>query len=233
MDRDAALLADAEAGKLGARVYSWDGPWVSLGRSQSPERDLLPSNPVPFVKRPTGGQAVLHGHDATIGLAIPMDMVVAANPGEIEVTTEVTEWANIETGKLQYTLPGATIDHRRSIRVVYRTATRPIIEALRACGLDVALAADTEWMKAPHGLPDCFAATSELDIVDRATGSKICGCAMRRKREAVLLQASIPQGEPLVDPSLVFADASRYVGPEWDSTELASALEKKLAAQFG
>lgn len=201
MDRDAALLADAEAGKLGARVYSWDGPWVSLGRSQSPERDLLPGNPVPFVKRPTGGQAVLHGHDATVGLAIPMSLVVG--------------------------------EERPSVRTVYRVATKPILEALQVCGLDVALAADTEWMKAPRGLPDCFAATSEMDIVDRATGIKICGCAMRRKRDAVLLQASIPKGEPLVDPSLVFADASRNVGPNWDSTELASVLERELAAQFG
>lgn len=232
MNRDATLLADAEVGTLGARVYSWDGPWVSLGRSQSPERDLLPTNPVPHVIRPTGGQAVLHGHDITIGLAIPMDIVVAANPDEIEITTEVTEWVNIETGKLRFTLPGTTIDHRRSIRVVYRTATRPILEALRTCGLDVALAADTEWVREAHGLPDCFAATSELDIVDRATGSKICGCAMRRKRDAVLLQASVPKGQPLVDPSQVFADASCYVGPEWDSSGLRDALEAKLRYNF-
>lgn len=71
MARDCDLLGAAEAGITGCRVYSWDGPWVSLGRFQSPEADLLPGAPVPWVMRPTGGKGVLHGHDLTIGLAMP------------------------------------------------------------------------------------------------------------------------------------------------------------------
>lgn len=54
----------------GLRVYTWDGPWVSLGRFQSPERDLLPGCTVPYVMRPTGGRAVLHGHDLTVSIGL-------------------------------------------------------------------------------------------------------------------------------------------------------------------
>ncbi len=197
MAKDALLLSGAEEGRIGARVYFWDGPWVSLGRSQNPERDLLPGNAVPYVARPTGGQAVLHGHDATIGLAIPTGLILGTEP--------------------------------KSVKAAYRGATRPILKALNACGLNVALAADTEWIKERRGLPDCFAATSEMDIVDTATGLKICGCAMRRKREAVLLQASIPMGQPLVDPETVFSNASSYVGPDWDPTPLADELASALS----
>jgi lipoate-protein ligase A len=53
------------------RFYSGDGPWVSLGRFQNPERDLLDPALVPWVMRPTGGKAVLHGHDLTVTLACP------------------------------------------------------------------------------------------------------------------------------------------------------------------
>lgn len=73
MARDIDLLALAEQGQPGARVYSWCEPWVTLGCYQSPEKDLIPRNTVPHVTRPTGGKAVLHGHDLTVGFAIPLE----------------------------------------------------------------------------------------------------------------------------------------------------------------
>lgn len=75
MAADVALLAEAEGGASTLRFYSWEGAWVSLGRFQSAERDLLDPSLVPWVQRPTGGKAVLHGHDLTITLACP-------NPGK-------------------------------------------------------------------------------------------------------------------------------------------------------
>src|SRR5579862_8679410 len=73
MVKDTELLTGAEAGAAGCRVYGWDGPWVSLGRFQSPKRDLLSPENTHWVTRPTGGKAVLHGHDVTVGLAVPLD----------------------------------------------------------------------------------------------------------------------------------------------------------------
>jgi len=73
MRRDLDLIDRAESGAWGCRVYGWDGPWVSLGRFQSPERDLVDPADTNWVQRPTGGKAVLHGHDVTVGLAVPID----------------------------------------------------------------------------------------------------------------------------------------------------------------
>ena len=72
MERDIALLSYVRPGSVAWRVYGWVGPWVSLGASQKPERALLPGCEVPWVMRPTGGKAVLHGHDLTVGLCISL-----------------------------------------------------------------------------------------------------------------------------------------------------------------
>lgn len=69
---DGELLRAASEGLGGARIYEWDGPWVSLGTSQSPDRDLIDPNAIRWVRRPTGGKAVLHGHDITIAIACPL-----------------------------------------------------------------------------------------------------------------------------------------------------------------
>lgn len=69
MARDAELWELARKSGLHARVYTWDGAWVSLGKNQSINSAILPNAPVKVVVRPTGGKAVLHGHDVTIGLA--------------------------------------------------------------------------------------------------------------------------------------------------------------------
>ena len=69
MAADLALLELAEQGSAGARLYSWDGLWVTLGRFQTAKEAL--ARGVPFVVRPTGGRAVVHGHDLTVAIAIP------------------------------------------------------------------------------------------------------------------------------------------------------------------
>lgn len=74
-DGPANMASDLELGRANgwaARVYTWDGPWVTLGRFQDPSRDLMPGAPVPWVRRPTGGGGVLHGHDVTVGVAMPL-----------------------------------------------------------------------------------------------------------------------------------------------------------------
>lgn len=72
MARDRELLQMAHAGLPCARIYEWDGAWVSLGKFQDPQRDLLEPHAVPWVMRPTGGKAVLHGHDITVSIAEPL-----------------------------------------------------------------------------------------------------------------------------------------------------------------
>ncbi len=59
MERDWENLLIAEkTGKPTFRLYRWSEPTLSIGYSQSPL-----TFPVPVVKRPTGGGALLHGWD--------------------------------------------------------------------------------------------------------------------------------------------------------------------------
>lgn len=204
MARDAALLERAHrTGRGGWRLYRWDGPWVSLGRSQSPETALLPGASVPWVQRPTGGRAVLHGHDLTVGLSVPLAALAAR--------TGTEGW------------------DPRSVRRVYRAVIRPLVEALRAAGADVALAEETPFAGRGGRGFDCFAHVSPNDVVDRRTGVKACGCALRLTDRAVLVQASIPVGPPLVDPRSVFADGREVVPVSLDEERLPLVLAESLA----
>lgn len=207
MGRDAALLAEAEAGRCRVRVYTWDGPWVSLGMFQSPERDLKPRCPAPWVMRPTGGKAVLHGHDVTIGAAWPLGWV-----------------RNRLIAQNEPVPPSLS----RSVRSVYRTTARPIIKALRACGVPAALGDATRFVGRGPRTADCFAHVSPNDIVDERTGVKVCGCALRITDRAVLVQASIPAGKPLVDPADVYERPAAMTVCAVSPEDFAREFEKAL-----
>lgn len=72
MARDAAFL---DEDKPQVRVYEWDRPWVSLGRFQVPEMTVKAGCGVDWVMRPSGGKAVLHGHDLTVGMGVPLALI--------------------------------------------------------------------------------------------------------------------------------------------------------------
>ncbi len=173
---DARLLAESEeTGRSIGRVYTWQSQCVTLGMSQDPAIALREGCPVGWAMRPTGGRAVIHGHDVTVGIVLSFD----------------------DLGILHFA---------RGLRRVYRCATEPLILALRKCGFDAALGEDVENATGKGGMrsQDCFAAASANDVVDRNTGTKICGCAMRVSAKSVLIQASIPVRPPSIAPSQVF-----------------------------
>jgi len=59
-----------ESGVEAVRVYSWNGPWISIGRFQREER-VAPAGAL-IVRRPTGGKAVQHGGDLTVAIVSPL-----------------------------------------------------------------------------------------------------------------------------------------------------------------
>lgn len=193
MSRDLDLMRAAERGESHARVYTWTGPWISLGRFQSPDRDLLDPELVPWVMRPTGGKAVLHGHDLTIGLAIPLE------DGEY-----------------------------RRLKSAYRRVIEPVVASLRACGMPALLGEDSRVANSEHSSADCFLGVAANDVVHEQTGQKVCGCALRFTRAAVLLQASIPVQSPLVEPSRVFAAAHSFAPAQWEHDRFTEELRRNL-----
>jgi lipoate-protein ligase A len=73
MAADEVLLESALAGVASLRFYGWSGPTLSLGYFQAERSrrldELLAS--LPFVRRATGGDALVHHHEVTYALALP------------------------------------------------------------------------------------------------------------------------------------------------------------------
>lgn len=76
MDRDLEMLHYAKEGRIGptVRFYQWKEPTVSLGYHQKPQVldfERLAESDVPWVRRPTGGAAVLHSEELTYAIVLP------------------------------------------------------------------------------------------------------------------------------------------------------------------
>jgi lipoate-protein ligase A len=70
MAADEALLESAAAGVASLRFYTWTEPTLSLGYFQPADaRAATPG--VTWVRRSTGGAAILHHHELTYALALP------------------------------------------------------------------------------------------------------------------------------------------------------------------
>ena len=72
---DHALAACSSPGKAVVRIYRWSCPTVSFGRNE-PARDRYDraaghSAAIEFVRRPTGGRAVLHDRELTYAVVLP------------------------------------------------------------------------------------------------------------------------------------------------------------------
>ena len=50
------------------RVYGWEEPFLTLGYGQNPDKVLIKDQSVPFVKRITGGAAILHDKEITYSI---------------------------------------------------------------------------------------------------------------------------------------------------------------------
>jgi lipoate-protein ligase A len=76
MARDHALALSLGEEEGAFRLYRWDPPTVSFGRNE-PSRgvyslDLANEEGVAYVRRPTGGRAVLHHRELTYALVFPL-----------------------------------------------------------------------------------------------------------------------------------------------------------------
>ena len=76
MARDHALTVGLSPNEGVLRLYRWDPPTISFGRNEPTFDRYLEaaaaSEGVAFVRRPTGGRAVLHHRELTYALAFPI-----------------------------------------------------------------------------------------------------------------------------------------------------------------
>lgn len=73
MAADEALLESAAAGRASLRFYGWQQATLSLGyfQSESVARAEPARAALPWVRRPTGGDALVHDREVTYALALP------------------------------------------------------------------------------------------------------------------------------------------------------------------
>jgi lipoyl(octanoyl) transferase len=76
MARDHALAAALGADEAVLRIYRWDRPTISFGRNEPArgryDQALAARDGCAFVRRPTGGRAVLHDRELTYAVAMPI-----------------------------------------------------------------------------------------------------------------------------------------------------------------
>lgn len=83
MARDEALMRwSGRTGDAAFRVYAWAAPTLSLGRNQRARGcynlDAARLRGIGFVRRPTGGRALLHHREITYSATLPVADAVAA-----------------------------------------------------------------------------------------------------------------------------------------------------------
>jgi lipoyl(octanoyl) transferase len=73
---EALMRRAARTGDAVFRVYGWSAPTLSLGRNQRArgayDEPVARSLGVGFVRRPTGGRALLHHHEVTYSVTMPL-----------------------------------------------------------------------------------------------------------------------------------------------------------------
>ncbi|MBN2483137.1 MAG: lipoate--protein ligase family protein [Candidatus Omnitrophica bacterium] len=90
------------------RIYRWNEPFVTLGYFQEPKKVINTGAIVPYVRRITGGAAILHGNDLTYSLSLSAE--------DLELTGSVKESYRILTSFLIefYRRCGLTADYAQS-----------------------------------------------------------------------------------------------------------------------
>ena len=181
MARDAALFEAFERGEIPPtlRLYEWASPAITFGVNQRlPERLVQAAQQlrIPLFRRPTGGKAVLHGHDLTLALV-----------------------ANLPPAS------DSSYRTRLYPRQVYLALAPAFIRAFQQLGIPAAMG-DAPAPSPIHldDGGDCFATPALTDIIHAETGVKLMGCALRVSERGFLMQASIPLCPPEVPVETLF-----------------------------
>ena len=183
------------------RIYRWQTPTLSLGHFQSIEQLLeskdTQSHPslrsLPWVKRRTGGGAILHDREWTYSITVPKAVEIA-QPRAVGIAQPRA----VGIDRSQVHLGG----EKGASQGLYQAVHRSIAEGLRDLGLDAEFSQectcpvqgkrDRSGGEKVGGSEEgflCFNRRSPLDLV--VGGSKILGSAQRRGIGGILQHGSL------------------------------------------
>jgi lipoate-protein ligase A len=182
MDLDLKLFQDFDKGLITSilRIYSWKPNCISLGYSQSIEKEIDTNKAAllgwDVVKRPTGGGIVFHNEaEVTYSLVTAIDNPLLPK-GLVPSYKKISE---------------AVVLGLNTIGVSAKIQSSPR-HSLRSCHpspslMERGMNSDVSRKKGVRSL--CFSYPAEYEIV--ANGGKIVGSAQKRGRKALLQQGSV------------------------------------------
>jgi len=235
MAGDVALLEAFQRGEIPPtlRVYQWASPALTYGVNQQlPPRlvDACNALGIPMLRRPTGGKAVLHGHDLTVGLVFCAADCISEPPPSGSPCKQGEPSDRGSPREAGGTLRrGAGFPQSRPYpRQVYQFLAPALIEAFAQVGVPAVQgdAPAPDPRSADDG-GDCFATPAIADLVHADTGVKLMGCALLVRGACVLMQASIPLRMPKVPVERLFGHP-HPAPPPLDADALTDALYRTL-----
>lgn len=208
---DEALLDSALKGVATLRFYQWSEPTLSLGYFQSYEDRQLhtTSQPLPVVRRRTGGGALVHDRELTYSLALP--------PG---------------VGFAQDSLALVCDMHGLLIEALEELSDRPLL--LTTCGSAIAVKDSDEpflcFQRRARG--DLIWQPSEREgRVRTADGNhKVCGSAQRKSRGAILQHGGLLLGQSAHAEEL--PGLLELSGTLFETDSLTQAICSKISNRF-
>jgi len=202
MATDRALLESCNAGETGAvlRLYGWARPTLTLGYAQKPDREIdrerCRNRGIPVVRRPTGGRAILHCHELTYALVVPIphpqfpsDLMGAYDAVS---QTLIASLRGLGLEKAQSVRPteSSSLSKPKAKRSGGRLARVRYYES-RFPGSPSGSPPEAEGngMEGSPRFPSCFASADHREIV--IEGKKLVGSAQRRLSGAFLQQGTL------------------------------------------
>jgi len=169
MAKDEAILRMYSCQKIPTlRIYGWNAPWVSLGYNQKAEDVLNMPIGVPFVRRITGGAAILHDQEITYS--------ISCSRNDLDLSNSVKESYRVICSFLKF---------------FYLELGLKAEFAVEAFRKNKDLISSRESFSFDKQENFCFSAWQKLDLL--VNGKKIGGNAQRYTRNAIFQQGSIPQ----------------------------------------
>ena len=239
MAGDVALLDAFQRGEIPPtlRVYQWASPALTYGVNQQlPPRmvDACNALGIPMLRRPTGGKAVLHGHDLTVALVFRyVALTPSPSPTGRERGVRAHSRAPLHIPPRPRAGEGDTggegnTNTRPYPRQVYQFLAPALIEAFAQVGIPAVQGdAPAPDPRSPDDGGDCFATPAIADIAHADTGVKLMGCALLVRGASVLMQASIPLRAPDVPVERLFGHP-HPAPPPIDPDALTDALYRTL-----
>lgn len=161
---EAILLNYSKERKPTLRIYGWKYPFITLGYNQIPEHVLKAASKIPFVRRITGGAAILHHEELTYSLICAVS--------DINLPQKVKE----------------SFKHLSSFLVEFYSQLG--LEAGFAQDFLSGTLSENMGRLGEYG-NFCFSSCEHYDLL--IEGKKIGGNAQKRRKGIIFQQGSIPQ----------------------------------------